>query len=85
MDFNGVNVTLEPGQRGLMPCDEALLAAQHDSVEMLSPDGVDALYAHPRPENTDGVQTQTEVTDEAAAKAPAIRGPQLKRRQPTMD
>jgi hypothetical protein len=93
LDWNGNPSVLELGQRGWIDSDEALRLAQMDVVEILSPDGVDALAAvHSSSMGvpTDGLQTEAKQesgadTSDAQSQtaAPAVaashhRGPQLK-------
>ena len=48
-DLAGNEVDLPSGRRGYMESEAALAAAQAGTVEMLAPDGINALKAAPKP------------------------------------
>jgi hypothetical protein len=81
-DANDSPIILDVGQRGWVNQGEALAAALRGAVDMLSPDGVDALEAAQRGTvKPDGVQTQTQAqkppVPEAEAHAPEGVAPML--------
>lgn len=71
VDANDSPITLETGQRGWMDQALSLQAALLGEVDMLSPDGSDALEAaQSKQVKPDGVQTEAEEPPVTKAKAP---------------
>ena len=74
LDLAGHVIELPAGRRGYMESEAALAAAQAGTVEMLAPDGINALKAAPKPRRgtykrrdvraEDGVSRSVEAEDE---------------------